>query len=205
MKNIVIYFLLLVFLISCEVYWIKDYSKLGEGHWVKKIHFKKRKSVGVGCEVIFINLPDFITNEGKYENFNFYEYDSIRIYLKKSDLLSNKLFQSNILKGYFFVDKNKKLPKTDFNNWRGHNIFINRIEEELKDIPPYSMRIKKKLNLYKHFIINADFVGSPYVGADVFQMTLSNKNFKLSQDKIDVFNFIENASIINFYWIGGEI
>jgi hypothetical protein len=205
LKSLLIFSLILS---SCNIYYSPDYSSDGSVNWVKKykfkrIQFKKKNTIGPGCEVYMLIKPDTITKQGIFESFNFYEFDTVRIYVKQNDEFSNKLFLSKLLKGYLFINENS--PKSDFNGWKGYNIFINRIEEDLISFRPYTRQEKKRKILKKTFKISANFKNAPFIGPDVFQFYLSNLNYRLIQDDIDLNTFLENATLDWFYIKGAEL
>jgi hypothetical protein len=192
-------------------------------HWVRtessyQIIWKKinKKQDSNSLETLSDNcslIAGTTTKTGKFNDYNYYEFDTIRIYVQQTDELLNKMIQKGFIQGqYFFSPKttNSCQPrqwtnptKSDHNNWYGYNFYVAGLRE-IKTTK-FPKPIRKKIDLYKVFRISFSYIGQPYINPEVFRFELTNKEYKCNQDTISFDIFIDRAKTTNFYQNGFEI
>lgn len=157
--------------------------------------------------------PVKITKTGNFHDFNFYEFDTIRIYVRQIDTLLNTLIQKGFIQGQYFFspeEANNCYPtqwnnpiKSDHNNWVGYNFYVGGLAEiKTLDIPKKS---RNKIDLYKVFMISFWYEGQPYINPEVFMFELTNKEYKYNHNEIPFDTFIDKANTTKFYHKGFEI
>jgi len=144
------------------------------------------------------------------EAYKIYEFDSVRIYIQKSDALLNKFIEQGFIQGNnFFKSKapnncniitgNNPIKKEN-NGFFGYHIYLTYLRE-YKAIK-FPKRTMKKMTLFKNFKFNYEYFGQPYLSSENFHIELINKNYKFNQDTIPIDMFLENAELISFGYSG---
>jgi hypothetical protein len=206
-------YILLVSILSvgCSRRWSRHETI--EGFVWKREYFKTHKSnvefIDVKCNL----KKSEITNKGIVADYLFFEFDSVRLYIKQSDTLFMQLIQAGLIQGHYFFSPDKVTmcqpnkwenpTKSVHHNWLGYNFYLERINE-IKTIK-YPRKIKNELDLYKVYKFAFTYIGQPYINPDVFKIEIKNKEYKCNQDSILFMDFIEKAEIVRFYMSGVEI
>lgn len=196
---------------SCNRHWVRvEHSE--QIYWEKfnsKLYSSSHDTLPDICSLI----AGTITKTGEIDKFNYYEFDSIRIYVLQTDDLLNKLIQKGFIHGQYFFSpttKNSCQPKkwhnptkSEENNWFGYNIYLSGLREIKTTKFPKSLM--KKVVLYKVFRLSYNYIGQPYINPEVFNFELINKDYKCNQDSISIDKFLEKAQTICFHEDGFEV
>jgi hypothetical protein len=197
--------------VGCSRYWIRT-ETLDQIVW-KKVS-SKIDSNGIEPLTEDCNLKTGkITKTGNFNDYIFYEFDTVRLYVQQTDTNLNKLIQKGFIQGqYFFSPKttNRCQPrqwtnptKSDHNYWFGYNFYLTGLREIKTTTFPKT--IKNKIDLYKVFQISFRYIGQPFINPTVFRFELTNKEYKCNQDTISFDTFMDKAETIKFYQSGFEI
>ena len=196
---------------ACGRYWVRNENS-DQIVW-KKIYTKQDsnslETLSNNCSLI----AGETTKTGKFNDYNYYEFDTIRIYVQQTDELLNKMIQKGFIQGQYFFSPtttNSCQPlqwtnptKSDHNNWFGYNFYLGGLRE-IKTTK-FPKPIRKKIDLYKVFRISFSYIGQPYINPEFFRFELTNKEYKCNQDTISFDIFIDKAKTTNFYHHGFEI
>lgn len=147
------------------------------------------------------------------EDFKVYEYDSIRVYIRKADTLLNELILKGYIQGeYFFTDyeSNKcnfinwtNPIKVTENDWTGYHIYLSNLREiEYDKIP---RKIRNKWPLTKAFRLSFRYSGQPFINPSIFRIEIENSNYKLGQQNLDTDKLLDGGKTVWFYQSGVEI
>ncbi len=197
--------------VGCGRHWVRiEYSN--QTVWKKKYTKKDRNGVDAFPDNCIFKIGK-ISTTGNLNGYNFYEFDTIRIYIQQTDTILNTLIQKGFIQGqYFFSPKivNSCQPrqwtnptKSDHNNWFGYNFYLTGLRE-IKTTK-FPKTIKNKIDLYKVFKISFRYIGQPFVNPEVYKFELTNKEYKCNQDTISFDIFLDKAKTTNFYMNGFEI
>ncbi len=147
------------------------------------------------------------------KDYCIYQYDSIRLYIRKDDTLLNDLTLKGFIQGqYFFSDfqSNKcnlmhweNPAKVDQNGWTGYHLYLSNLREITYEKIP--RKIGRKGPLTKAFRLSFYYSGQPFVNPSVFRIEIANSKYKLKQQNLGVDKLIDGGKTISFYQSGHEI
>ena len=206
-------YLLLILTVTygCNRHWVRTESS-DQIVW-NKISLKKDTNsfdkLSDNCSLVSRTY----SQKGKLDNYYFYEFDTIRIYVQQTDDLLNKMVEKGFIQGQFFftpIIPNNCQPrhwsnplKSDHNNWFGYNLFLTGLRE-IKTTK-FPKTIKRKIDSYKVFKVSFSYIGQPFINPEVFRFELTNPKYKSNQDSVSFDTFLEKALTTNFYQDGFEI
>lgn len=210
-KQITYLLFVLTLTVGCSKHWVR--FEISDRIVWKKIYSKVDKNdtepITDDCSL----TAGRITKTGTSNDFNFYEFDTVRIYVEQIDSNLNKLIQKGFIQGqYFFSPKtiNRCQPrhwpnptKSNHNNWFGYNFYLTGLREIRTTKFPKT--IKNKIDLYKVFQISFHDIGQPFINPDIFRFELTNQEYKCNQTTISFDTFLDKAKTIQFYQNGIEI
>jgi hypothetical protein len=85
---------------ACSKTWIRSENS-DKIVWKKTFESRNKNYTDSTFKICSLS-EGILTNSGKFNDYNFYEFDSIRIYVKKSDEYLNKFIQKGLIKGQYF-------------------------------------------------------------------------------------------------------
>lgn len=204
-KQLTYLLFVMTFIVGCNRYWVRTETS-DQIIWKKKYTKTNHNGLKTIPDNCFLNSGK-ITGIGNFHEYNFYEFDTIRIYFHKTDTNLNKLIKKGLVQGHYFFSYNPKDScqstawrnpiKSNHNNWFGYNIYLTGFRE-IRTVK-FPKKIKDKISLYKVFQVSFDYVGQPFINSEIFKFELTNKDYKCKQDTISLDIFIEKAKTTKIY------
>lgn len=217
MKLFVVNIILGLTFFCCKVSWMQEETPESEIKYkrvsqISNIFKNKKEDVSfVYYDSCFVKYSKDDIKKKTINNQLCYEYnDTIRLYVNSEDSSLIKLLDEGLISGSMFFEEYSKCytnttenpVKSIYNNWEGYNLSIsNFFEKKILKIPN---RVKNKWSLIKIYEFTYGYINEPYIGQTYYEIQISNKKYKISENNIPFHEFLNGAYISHFFKTGVE-